>query len=112
MTRYRFVAKNGRTDYMGTNMKNSTREKVENIVKRRWSIEVFHRELKQTCGLENCQSCTRRAKRNHIGSSILTWIRKAKRRSLDNLSFYQQNWNIIKDSVVQNLKMQLIYSSD
>jgi len=108
---YRFVAKNGRTDYIGTNMENSTREKVENIVKRRWSIEVFHRELKQTCGLEHCQSRTGRAQRNHIGFSILTWIRKAKRRSLDNLSFYQQNWDIIKNSIAQNLKMQLIYSS-
>jgi hypothetical protein len=108
---YRFVAKNGRTDYIGTNLENSTREKVGNLVKRRWSIEVFHRELKQTCGLEFCQSRTRRAQRNHIGFSILTWIRRAKRRSLDNFSFYQQSWNIIKNSVAQNLKMQLNYSS-
>lgn len=108
---YRFAAKNGRTDYIGTNLENSTREKVEDLVKRRWSIEVFHRELKQTCGLEFCQSRTRRAQRNHIGFSILTWIRRAKRRSLDNLSLYQQSWNVIKDSVAQNLKMQLLYTS-
>ena len=108
---YRFVAKNGRTDYIGTNLENPTKEQVKDLVKRRWSIEVFHRELKQTCGLENCQSRTRRAQRNHIGFSILTWIRKAKRRSLDNLSLYQQNWNIIKNSVAQSLKQQLNYSS-
>jgi hypothetical protein len=108
---YRFEATNGRTDYIGTNMENATRKKVNDLVKRRWSIEVFHRELKQTCGLEFCQSRIGRAQRNHIGFSILTWTRKAKRRSIDNLSFYQQSWNNIRNSVAQNLKTQLIYSS-
>jgi len=108
---YRFAAKNGRTDYIGTNMEDSTREKVEDLVKRRWNIEVFHRELKQTCGLENCQSRIGRAQRNHIGFSILTWIRRARVRSLNNFSFYQQNWDIIKNSIAQNLKKQLAYSS-
>lgn len=111
ITVYRFVTKEGRTDYVGTNLENPTREKVENFVKRRWNIEVYHRELKQACGLEHCQSRTRRAQRNHIGFSILTWIRMAKVRSLNNLSFYQQDWNVIKDAVAQNLKMQLNYSS-
>lgn len=108
---YRFVAKNGRTDFIGTNMEDSSREKVETLVKRRWNIEVFHRELKQTCGLQNCQSRTGRAQRNHIGFSILTWIRRAKIRSVNNFSFYQQNWDVIKSSIAQNLKMQLLYSS-
>jgi hypothetical protein len=111
ITVYRFVAKNGRTDYIGTNMDNASREEVECFVKRRWNIEVFHRELKQTCGLQNCQSRTGRAQRNHIGFSILTWIRRARIRSINNFSFYQQNWNIIKNSIAQNLKMQLLYSS-
>lgn len=108
---YRFVAKNGRTDFIGTNMENPTKENVEGLVSRRWNIEVFHRELKQTCGLENCQSRTGRAQRNHIGFSILTWIRKVRIRSTNNFSFYQQKWNIVRDAVAQNLKMQLIYST-
>lgn len=108
---YRLAAKNGRTDYIGTNMENPTEELVGGLVSRRWNIEVFHRELKQTCGLENCQSRTGRAQRNHIGLSILTWIRKAKIRSLNNFSFYQQNWDIIKNSIAQNLKKQLAYST-
>ncbi|MCZ6919807.1 MAG: transposase [Rickettsia endosymbiont of Ixodes persulcatus] len=32
----------------------------------RWSIEFYHRELKQTCGIERCQARTGRAQRNHI----------------------------------------------
>lgn len=107
---YRFVTKKGRTDYIATNMENPTREKVENLVKMRWSIEVYHRELKQACGLEHCQSRNGRAQRNHIGFSILTWIRMARIRSFNTLSLYQQEWDVIKDAVAQNLKKQLAYS--
>jgi IS4 transposase len=89
---FRFDAKNGRTDYIATNMNNPTREKVERIVKERWSIEVYHRELKQTCGLECCQSRNGRAQRNHIGFSVLSWIRKNKSRNL--ASLYQQKWDV------------------
>jgi len=39
------VVKNGRIDYITTNMANPTREQIEKIVAR-WSIEVYHRELK------------------------------------------------------------------
>lgn len=108
---YRFVATNGRTDYIATNMENPTREKIHGLMRMRWGIEVFHRELKQAVGLEHCQSRNGRAQRNHIGFSILTWIRMAKSRSLTNLSLYQQNWEVIKGAIAQNLKMQLNYSS-
>lgn len=109
ITVYRFVATNGRTDYIGTNMENPTREKVESLVKKRWTIEVYHRELKQAVGLEHCQSRMGRAQRNHIGFSILTWIRMARSRDLTNLSFYQQNWEVIKEAIAKNLKTQLAY---
>lgn len=110
ITVYRFVAKNGRTDYIGTNMDNPTREKVKRFVRMCWSIEVYHRELKQTCGLERCQSRNGRAQRNHIGFSVLSWIRKAKQRNLNQLSLYQQQWDVIKGAISQNLKKQLAYS--
>lgn len=111
ITVYRFVTKESRTDFIGTNLENPTKEKVEDLVKKRWSIEVYHRELKQTCGLQNCQSRTGRAQRNHIGFSILTWIRMSRRRSLSQISFYQQEWEVIKEAIAQNLKVQLAYST-
>ncbi|QGP55949.1 hypothetical protein PsalMR5_03424 [Piscirickettsia salmonis] len=74
ITVFRFVAKNGRTDYIGTNIEEPSRDQVEVIVKARWSIEVYHRELKQTCGIERCQARTGRAQRNHISLSIAAWV--------------------------------------
>jgi hypothetical protein len=110
ITVYRFVATNGRTDYIGTNMADPTKEKVEQLVRKRWSIEVYHRELKQTCGLERCQSRTGRAQRNHIGFSVLSWIRQAKRRSVSHLSLYQQQWEVVKGAIAQSLKQEMAYS--
>jgi len=107
ITVFRFVAKNGRTDCIGTTIENPTPEQILDVVKQRWSIEVFHRELKQAVGLECCQARTGRAQGNHIGLAILSWINKAKlQRKLD-CSFYQLKWNVIKDAISKKLRLEL-----
>lgn len=107
ITVFRFVASNGHTDYFGTNIPDPTRKKMTSLVKRRWEIEVFHRELKQTCGLEHCQARTSRAQRNHIGFSVLTWIKQADLRKTYHFTFYRQQWNIIKTAIAKQLKYEL-----
>ena len=86
---------------------NCTRDKVENIMKMRWNIEVYHRELKQTCGIERCMSRTGRAQRNHICMAILAWIYRFKKRLISSYSFYQQQWLNIRDSITANMKIIL-----
>jgi hypothetical protein len=103
ITVFRFVAKNSRTDYIGTNMENPSRDRIEAIIKARWKIEVYHRELKQTCGLERCQSRTGRAQRNHIFLAISAWIQKYKRRLVKGVSFYQQKWDVIKNDISREM---------
>jgi hypothetical protein len=103
ITVFRFVARNGRTDYIGTNMENPSRARIEAVIKARWKIEVYHRELKQTCGLERCQSRTGRAQRNHIFLSISAWIQKYKRRLVEGVSFYQQKWDVIKNDISREM---------
>lgn len=104
---FRFVSKNGRTDYIGTSILDATIRQIKTFLNKRWQIEVFHRELKQTCGLERCQSRTSRAQRNHIALSILSWIKQAKIRKQSNLSFYQQQWDVIKHAIANQLRYQL-----
>ena len=96
---FRFAAKNGRTDYVGTSRTDLSREQVKTYFERRWSVEVLHRELKQTCGLSRCQAVLGRAQRNHIGLSLLTWIRKHRRRRIDHTTMYQQDWEVVKPSI-------------
>lgn len=108
ITVFRFVAKNGSTDYIGTNIETPTRKQIASLVGKRWEIEVFHRELKQTCGLEHCQSRNGGAQRNHIVLSVLSWIKAADVRRKDELSLYQQQWNVIKSAIAQQLKYELL----
>ena len=96
---FRFAAKNGRTDYIGTSRTDLSREQVKEYFERRWSVEVLHRELKQTCGLARCQANLGRVQRNHIGLSLLTWIRKHQRRLIDHTTLYQQDWEVIKPGI-------------
>ena len=108
ITVFRFESTERRTDYIGTNIQNPTREQIIALVKKRWEIEVYHRELKQTCGLEHCQARTSRAQRNHIVLSVLTWVKQAALRKQHNISFYQQQWNTIKDAIAALMKIQLL----
>lgn len=111
ITVFKFEAKNGRIDYVSTNMENPTREKVKRITDARWLVEVYHREIKQTCGIERCQARTGRAQRNHIFLAISAWVQQHKRRLTERITLYQQNWNIIKNAIQQHIKHLLIQST-
>lgn len=108
ITVFRFVSSDRRTDYIGTNIPDPTKDQILALDRKRWEIEVFHRELKQTCGLEQCQARTSRSQRNHIVLSVLTWIKQAAQLKQYNISFYQQQWNTIKDAIAQQMKYELI----
>lgn len=85
---FKFVAKNGSIDYITTNITNPTREQIGKIVEARWSIEVYHRELKQTCGIERYQACTGWAQRNHICLAVFAWLEMNKRRINEKITLY------------------------
>jgi hypothetical protein len=104
---FRLVASNGRTDYLGTSLLDLPGDKMKTYWQIRWQIEVFHRELKQTCGFERCQARTSRAQRNHIGFSILAWMKQANARRRFYLSFYQQQWETIKSAITEALRYEL-----
>lgn len=110
VTVFKFVAKNGRIDYITTNMENPTRDAVEAIMKARWSIEVYHRELKQTCGIERCQARTGRAQRNHICMAIKAWTDMHRLRAREKISLYQQNWAVIKNAITESIRLNLAFN--
>ena len=48
ITSFKFLAQNGRIDYIFISMENPTKDAVKAVHDSRWFIEVYHRELKQT----------------------------------------------------------------
>ena len=91
-------------------MEDPSLEKVKAIFDARWAIEIYHRELKQTCGIERCQARTGRSQRNHICMSILAWIDKHKRRITEKISLYRQDWDVIKNGVAMGIRRILATS--
>lgn len=52
--------------------------KQNSRVKARWSVEVYHWELKQTRGIQRCQARTGRSQRNQICPAIMARLNKYK----------------------------------
>jgi hypothetical protein len=73
---FRIVLSTQRTEYVVTNdlaQDSTDATRAESAI--RWKIEQFHREAKQTTGLESCQCRSQRAQRNHIACAMLVWLR-------------------------------------
>lgn len=71
---FRVVADNGRTDWVVTNdLSQDSADDTQGMCAVRWKIEQYHREVKQTLGIEKCQCRLARAQKNHIGCVILAW---------------------------------------
>jgi hypothetical protein len=72
----RLVLSAKRTDFIATNdvTQDSTQDTQE-VCALRWKIEQFHRESKQTTGIEACQCRLSRIQPNHIACAILVWVR-------------------------------------
>ncbi len=73
---FRLVLSTKRTDYIATNdMAQDSTPDTQDVCALRWKIEQFHRETKQTTGIEGCQCRLARIQRNHIACAILVWVR-------------------------------------
>jgi hypothetical protein len=73
---FRLVLSTKRTDFIATNdMAQDSTQATQEVCGLRWKIEQFHRETKQTTGIEGCQCRKARIQRNHIACAILVWVR-------------------------------------
>jgi hypothetical protein len=71
---FRVEVDNDRTDWVVTNdLSQDSTDDTHGMCAVRWKIEQYHREVKQTLGIEKCQCRLARAQKNHIGCAILVW---------------------------------------
>lgn len=102
---FRLVLSAERTDYVITNdlTQNST-EATREECGVRWKIEQFHREVKQTTGIERCQCRKERIQRNHIGCAILVWVRLKALAAQLGTTVYALKRDLLSDYMVQQLR--------
>jgi len=96
---FRCVATNGETEHWATNdlgMGELARLKYAEFS---WGIEVYHRELKQECGVERAMVRAGRAQRNHIGMAIRAFVRLEWHRLRTGVSWGRAKEAIIRPAV-------------
>lgn len=106
---FRLVLSTRRTDYIATNdMAQDSTQATQEVCGLRWKIEQFHREAKQTTGLEGCQCRLARMQRNHIACAILVWVRLKQVAHATASTIYQLKQGLLDDYLRSQLRSPAI----
>lgn len=102
---FRVVVSTSRTEYIVTNdVTQSDTTAVQKESGHRWKIEQFHREAKQTTGLERCQCRLNRAQRNHIAAAMLVWLSVKELAHQTKKTVYQLKQGLLSDYLIQQMR--------
>ncbi len=96
---FRIVAPDGDTEYWATDVVAMTPQERERVAGKVWTIEVYHRGLKQFCGVERCQARSARAQRNHIGWAVRAFLRLEHHRIMRGTSWFEAKMGIIRSAL-------------
>ena len=64
-----------------------------------WGLEVYHRGLKQHCGVERAQVRAARAQRNHITCALRAFLRLEQHRLVTGTSWWAAKAAIIREAI-------------
>lgn len=85
------VFKNGDMRYVCTNDFSLTEyAALSEQSKKRWTIEEFHRGIKQTTGIEKCYSIKKRSQLTHIFACFVAFVKLEFERLKTGVSWYEQ----------------------
>jgi hypothetical protein len=102
---FRVVLSTQRTDFVVTNNKSQdSADAARDECAIRWKIEQFHREAKQTTGIEKCQCRNQRAQRNHIACAMLVWVRFNSLAQQMKTNIYHIKHGLLDDYMQQQLR--------
>ena len=102
---FRVAVATHRTDWVVTNdPAQDSDHAVQEVCGMRWKIEQFHRELKQTTGIEKNQCRKARIQRNHIACAMLVWLRLADLARQSGKTVYRIKHGLLDNYLCQQLK--------
>ena len=96
---FRIVSPDGDTEYWATSdlaMTGLQRQKWSELA---WGIEVYHRAIKQHCGVERAQVRAARAQRNHITCALRAFLRLEQHRTVTGTSWWEAKASIIREAI-------------
>ncbi len=96
---FRTVSKEGDVDYWATDDLEMSETDREDLSGAGWGIEVYHRGIKQCCGVEKAQVRKAGEMVSHIHLSLRAFLRLEVHRLKTGVSWYQAKLNIIRDAI-------------
>jgi putative transposase len=93
---FRVVATDGDTAFRATNDRAMGELERLKFAEMAGGIEVYHRALKQECGVERAQVRAARAQRNHIGGAIRAFVRLEWHRVRTGIG-----WKLAKEGIIR-----------
>lgn len=89
----------GSEEYLATNNLNLSPFDIKDVTAQRWKVEEYHRGLKQTTGIENCQTRNPRSQRTHIFCSLLSYVALELKRVETGVSWYRLKEDLITNAM-------------
>ena len=108
---FRMVAKDGDVEYWASSDHDLTDLQRLKLADQAWSIENYHRDLKQNTGVERCQLRSIIGQKNHIGFSIRAFFRMRIYRVKKGISRFAMKWNVIRDAVAHFMAVPFLWRS-
>jgi hypothetical protein len=96
---FKIVTPDGDIDYWTTNDLTMPELKRLQLAEFAWTIEEYHRGLKQFCGVERCQVRSSRGQRNHIGLAIRAFLRLEWNCLTTGITWFHAKTNMIRQAV-------------
>jgi putative transposase len=96
---FRIDTTDGDTQYWASSDLTLTMDERETVARQIWTIETYHRGLKQFCGVERCAARKARAQRNHIGWAIRAFLRLEHHRITTGISWFATKLAIIRPAI-------------
>jgi len=69
-----------------------------------WSIENYHRALKELCCVEKCKIRKETGQRSHINCSIRAFVRLQAVEKVQDVTIYEAKWEIMKKAIVDYIQ--------
>lgn len=89
----------GEVQYWATDDLEMNAEKRDELESMGWGIEVYHRGIKQCCGIEKAQARTERSQRAHVLLSLRAFLRLEVNRLVRAVSWYEAKFSIIRSAI-------------
>jgi putative transposase len=96
---FKIVAPDGDSAYWASSDLGMTDLTRQQYAEYSWTIETYHRGIKQCTEVERCQARSARAQRNHIGLALRAFLRLEYHSFLRGISWVEAKTAIIRDAV-------------